>query len=70
MDKLIAAVKAHALANWGTAGWDFVVECWEDSDIAEQISEDMTPEQAIESVGRVAQALDEQRSEMRAMAEW
>ena len=70
MEQLIAAVRSHANANWGTAGWDFIVECWSDSDIAQQITADMTPEQAIDAVGEVAAVLDERRSEVMNMANW
>lgn len=70
MEQLIAAVRAHAMANWGTAGWDFIVECWSDEEIAEQITADMTPEQAIAAVGEVAAVLDERRSEVMNMANW
>jgi hypothetical protein len=34
---LIAAVRAHALANYRKGGWDYLVECWEDKDIADEI---------------------------------
>jgi len=70
MEQLIRAVQAHALANWHTAGWDFIVECWSDEDIAEVITADMTPEQAIASVGQVAGVLDERRAEIRSMTDW
>lgn len=70
MDKLISAVRAHAEANWGTAGWDFIVECWSDAEIAEQITADMTAEQAIAAVGEVAAVLEERRSEVMNMANW
>ena len=44
---LIAAVRAHALENYSIGeAWDHIVECWEDEDIAEQIQECKTPEEA------------------------
>jgi hypothetical protein len=34
---LVEQVKAHALAHYEDGGWDVIVECWEDEDIARQI---------------------------------
>jgi hypothetical protein len=65
---LIAAVKAHALANYEKGGWDFIVECWDDADILEEIGECKTAKQAIRAVGAVAKALAGQREEVR--GEW
>ena len=63
---LIAAVRAHAMENYETEGWDYVVECWTDADIAERIEGITTRETAIAAVGRIARLLDERRSEVRA----
>jgi len=35
--ELVAAVRAHAAANYNKGGWDFVVECWSDKEIEETI---------------------------------
>ena len=35
--ELVEAVKAHALEHYEDGGWDVIVECWEDDQIAEQI---------------------------------
>lgn len=35
---LIKAVKDHAIAHYNDGGWDVVVECWDDQQIAEQIA--------------------------------
>jgi hypothetical protein len=35
--ELIAAVRAHAVEHYNDGGWDVIVECWEDEDIARQI---------------------------------
>lgn len=37
MDALIDAVKAHALENYESGGWDVVVECWEDKEIQDHL---------------------------------
>lgn len=46
--ELIAAVKAHAAANYESGGWDVLVECYEDEEIAEVIAEyDLTTEEEV-----------------------
>jgi hypothetical protein len=49
MTPLVKVVKEHALAHYNDGGWDVIVECWEDSEIAQVIREKRaaTPEQAI-----------------------
>lgn len=66
--ELIDAVKAHALANYETGGWDFVVECWDDAEIAEALAEAgaATEAEAIAAVAETAGLLDERRQEVRA----
>lgn len=51
MDKqqLIEAVKAHAKAQYEN-GWDTVVECYDDADIADSIGGASTVEEAINAV--------------------
>ncbi len=66
--ELIAAVKAHAVAHYETGGWDFVVECWDDSEIAEVLDAAgaATEAEAIAAVARDAGLMDEQRRAVRA----
>lgn len=40
--ELIEQIRAHALANYEAGGWDVLVECWSDEDIAEQIGKART----------------------------
>lgn len=63
---LVEAVKLHATANYNRSGWDFVVEAWEDSDIAESIQGAKTVAGAISKVRLIVQALQGQREEVRA----
>lgn len=70
MTDLIAAVRAHAEANWGKDGWDFLVESWDDNDIAEAIGGAKTPRAAIAACKRQVKILADHRSEMWAMANW
>ena len=46
----IEAVKAYAIANYETDGWDIVAECYSDDDIAELIGNAATPADAIAAV--------------------
>ena len=70
---LVEAVKAHAKANYEKDGWDFLVECWSDEEIAEKIQfvgatigAAKTPAQAIKKIGRILKLQDERRREVRA----
>jgi hypothetical protein len=58
---LVLAVRQHALHNYNDNGWDFVVECFEDSDILERVDEGMTEQQAIAAVYKLVRLLNEQR---------
>jgi len=68
MQGLVQAVKDHALANYEEDGWDYIVECWTDSEIAEAIKGCKTPLQAIRRIGKTARLLDERRQEVCAEA--
>ncbi len=59
-------VREHAAKNYNVSGWDYVVECWEDSHIDESTKDAKTPEEAIAMVGKIIGAVDEQRQEVRA----
>jgi 2',3'-cyclic-nucleotide 2'-phosphodiesterase (5'-nucleotidase family) len=67
-ENLIKAVKAHALENYESNGWDYVVECFDNSEIARIIDEAKaeTEEAAIKAVGEVAKLLGGARDEVRA----
>ncbi len=46
--ELVRAIKDHALVHYEDGGWDVVVECFDDAEIAETIGE----------AGTIAEALD------------
>jgi hypothetical protein len=69
MQDLIDAVRAYANANWGKDGWDFLVECWDDEDIARAVGNAKTPKTAIAACKRVVKTMDEYRSERSSTAE-
>lgn len=50
---LIDAVKAHALKHYNDGGWDFIVECWSDEEIAECFKDAETEASAIAAVGQI-----------------
>jgi len=66
MTDLIAAVREYALANYEKDGWDYLVECWSDEDIAQEIGKSRTVLGAISKCRRVVKLLDERRQEVRA----
>lgn len=68
MEQFIAAVRAHALANYNEGGWDFVVECWSDEDILDRIEGADSAEEAIRQVGEDVGVLSDYRDDIRATA--
>jgi len=68
MEKMIAAVRAHALQQYTEGGWDYVVESWTDTDIAEEIFDCLSVAEAIDIVGQTVQVLDDRRREVRSLA--
>ncbi len=66
MDALVRCVKNHAQQNYNSDGWDYLVECYDDSDIAEMIAEckAITAKQAITYVGGVLKDKDDYRSDI------
>jgi len=65
MADLIEAVREYALIHYNKDGWDFLVECWDDEDIEEQIEGARTPAGAIKNCRLTCKALNEQRQEAR-----
>lgn len=64
--KLAAAVRQHALDNYETGGWDFLVECWDDSDIILCTGHATTLADAIEQCRQPLALMDERRREVEA----
>lgn len=62
--ELVAAVKEHAVKFYKQNGWDFIVECWSDSDIAEAIEGCRSKRAAIAKVRSTAKLLAERRTEI------
>lgn len=66
VEELVAAVRQYAVSNYEKAGWDFVVECWADDEIAEEIKGCRTEDGAIKRMKAAIRPLHERREEVRA----
>ena len=65
-EELVQGVRDHAVANYEKDGWDFLVECWSNEEIAEAIDGARTLDGAIKKAKRAVSGLDERRSEVQA----
>jgi hypothetical protein len=59
--ELIEEVKAHANKNYNTGGWDEIVECLSDDDIADLIGDCRTVSGAIAKAAKYADQCGEVR---------
>lgn len=66
--EMVEAVKAHALVHYETGGWDYLVECYEDSEVAELIEGASTIADAIKLAAEVMETLDDRRRDIEATA--
>lgn len=53
MTELVEAVKAHANEHYEDGGWDVIVECWSDEEIAEAVKGTKTTAGAIRKMRSV-----------------
>jgi hypothetical protein len=67
-EKLIAAVRAHAEANYENGGWDYVVEAMDDKDIEEKLEGINTEFGAIKKMKWLVNLLDGHRKEIESTA--
>lgn len=70
IEQLMAAVRAHAIANYEQHGWDILIECWSDNDVAAAIGSARTEARAIANCKRSLRAINEHRAEIVATGEW
>lgn len=63
---LIAAVREHAVANYDKDGFDFLVECWTDEDIANAITGAKSKTAAIAAARKAVKVLADARQDARA----
>jgi hypothetical protein len=50
MNKFIEAVRAYALANYEVKSWSYIVEAFDDEELAEEIDDASSTEAAIANV--------------------
>ncbi len=65
---LIQAVRDHAMLNYEKSGWDILVECWDDSDISDEIEGAKTKAQAIAKCKKIMRLLNDHRCEVQSTA--
>jgi hypothetical protein len=63
--ELIAQIKAHALAHYEDGGWDVIVECWSDEDIAETIGKATTLRGALKKIRDIVSVYDDRQADAR-----
>lgn len=61
--QLVKAVKEHAVANYEQGGWDVIVECWEDAQIADHIEGAASVEEAIAKFKDLIEVWSDQQAE-------
>lgn len=66
-EEMVAAVKDHAMRNYEN-GWDTVVECYTDEEIAEKIGKARTTKGAIRKVAEGVGIYNRYAAEIRATA--
>ena len=65
MLEIIKAVRAYALSHYETDGWDYIVESWDDDDIAAVCHDKhiTDPALAIQAIGEIVKCVAEARLE-------
>lgn len=64
----VKAVKDHAIVNYNKDGWDYVVECWSDAEITEEIKGCKSEREAIARMHKIVKAQDDYRSDIQGSA--
>jgi hypothetical protein len=68
MDEIIKALRAYAIEHYEEGGWDFLVECWEDSEIAKELEGITTFEEARKHMAEVLGTVDSYRRDIQGTA--
>ena len=70
MQEMIEAVKSYARSHYNEGGWDSIVECYEDSELAQEIEKGKCSsiEEAIAYVGKGCNIWDDYRRDIEATA--
>lgn len=69
---LVGFIKSTAEQNYEEGGWDVVVECWTDDEIADYLTERnaTTHEQALEAFEPLVGVWADRQAEARYQGEW
>lgn len=62
MNDLVGAVKDYANKHYNDGGWDVVVECWSNEQIAKCIADSTTKEEAIAAVQNIVDVYAERQA--------
>lgn len=62
--EVVAAVKAHAVANYDQDGWDFIVETYTDAELAEALKGCKTAKAGIRKAAGIAHLLNDRRQDV------
>lgn len=63
MVDLVQAVKDYATKNYNKGGWDVIVECWSDEQIAKCIGGARTERAAIRAVRQIVDAYADRQAD-------
>lgn len=63
MYDLVKQVREYAEANYENGGWDYIVECWSDEEIADAIAGAKSKSAAIRKLSRFVKAFAERQAE-------
>lgn len=63
MNPLVQHVRQHAEAHYNDGGWDVIVECWDDAQIAEAIKGARTPAGAVKKLRSVVSVFAERQAD-------
>lgn len=66
--EMIDAVKAHAADHYEEDGWDYLVECYDDGDVAELIKGATTIADAIKTAAEIMKIKGDYRDDIQATA--
>ena len=64
--ELVNHVKQYAREHYEQDGWDVIVECWSDDEIAEKLDLSMTNEDAVHAIHYFAKIYNSRRKDVEA----
>jgi len=64
--ELVEGIRCHALDNYDRGGWDYLVECYDDSDILLEIEGETTLDGAVRVLGEKLGERDDYRRDIQA----